>query len=209
MRTDNGLPQTNLLIARTRKFFGKIPGGARCKLQIERLAFPADCTMGLGSERRQPLDQRRTHGKQLRSIRNERRIVSGNFAQSRMGRFQERVARTKCTLVRTKRRPITRVDLGSEKIEVPAPRLRAATSQFDVACGERNNMTDAQIIRRLALLDTIERELAPQRAIAEFEKVFIVMAAYGKRFLVQPNEWRERRIALRLQPQKNTRRFQN
>jgi hypothetical protein len=98
----------------------------------------------------------------------QRRIICRDLARTWVRRFQERIARAERAFVSAQGRPVKRIDLGREKIEIAAPRFRAAAHQFDVGIGERDHAAQAQVFIERALLDMIERNLPAQRAEAKF-----------------------------------------
>src|SRR3954463_2008185 len=105
---------------------------SRSEAQLKIFGNAADLLMRFGGERGQPLHETRSHGAELRSMLDQRLIVGGDLPRPGLPGFQKRVTRTQRAFVTAQTRPIKRIDLAPEKIEITPARVRAAADEFDV-----------------------------------------------------------------------------
>src|SRR5436190_16935099 len=94
-------------------------------------------------------------------------IVSSDLARSRLRRLQQGITRAQGAFVSAQGRPVKRIDLAAEKIEIPPARIRAAPDKFDVGIGKRHHPRQGQIFAEGPLLDLIDRDFSPERAVAK------------------------------------------
>jgi hypothetical protein len=195
---------------RTRKISSEILPIPRRETEPQTFfSVTAHLAMRFCRHRRQAFDQLRPHRAEFRPMFDQRRIVGCDLAGTRMRRFQERIPGAKRPFVRAKGRPVKRIDLGGEKIQVAPPRIGSAPHQLDVGIGKRNDSTEPQIFGEGPLLDLIQRNLSAQSAVTKFQPMIAEPPRDPKRLLAEANHRRERGVALRLQPQKNAGRLQD
>ena len=113
-----------------------------------------------------------------------------------MGRFQKGVAGAKSAFVGPKSRPVERVDLCGQKIEIPPARLRTAADELNISVGKGDDPRDPQVFVQRALLDVIKSNFRSKRAVAEFQRVIFAAAGNGKRFFSETHQGRKRGAAL-------------
>ena len=143
-------------LANTAQCFPAFAESARWNIHVLQQRH-ADLAMRFRCQRRQAFDQPHPHRAQFRPMLDQRRIVGRNLARTRVRRLQKGIPGAKRAFVRAKGRPVKRIDLGGEKIQIASPRLRAASDQLDVRIGKGDDSPEAQIFTERPLLDLVQR----------------------------------------------------
>src|SRR4051794_40503165 len=95
----------------------------------------------------------------------QRLIVGRELALPRLRRFQKSVTRAEGAFIGAQTRPIQRIDLAAQEIEITPARVRSAAYQFDVGISKGDNAAEPEIFAQRPLLDLVDGNLPAQGAI--------------------------------------------